>query len=200
VLAGAKVKVCTSRLDSACTHPANESNIAITNDTGDALFDVTGTATGFSGFLLVELDGYLPGYYFFNPPVRADTPVIAVQLASPAAANLISDLVSGHDKTLQPDRGLVLLNAFDCTGKAAAGVTYVTEAADAATIPYYVVGSTPVRTATSTDAIGFGGFINMPATYFPLTGRIEATGQEITKISMFAVAGAISYSHIVHDG
>jgi hypothetical protein len=195
----ATVKTCT-KVDPTCGAPLNAATIPITDANGDAEVEVTATTTGFSGFLLVEQPAFMPGLYFFNPPVREEsqTPV-TVQLASVALATGLTGLLAPGAKP-EPDRGIVLLNAFDCTGKAAAGVTFTTDAMDDVTIPYYVVGGAPVRTAKATDTAGFGGFINMPATFFDLTGRVAASGAEITTISLFVRPGTVTYSRIVHDG
>lgn len=180
------------KLDVNCDQP--QSDPVVSDSNGVLTFDVTSV---FNGYVSLTRSDILPGLYFFNPQVDRDRDIPAVSLVTPAQATGLTAVFGGQQ---QPDRGLILLTAYDCSGTAATGVSFSSGNGDTSTVLFYVVGSLPNAKVTSTDTTGFGGFTNMPPGAVAVTGTLAATGEEIGTISLLSKAGAITYSRIVPPG
>jgi hypothetical protein len=159
---GETVKAC-DKLDYTCANPIQ----SMTADS-DGLVTLTVPA-GLSGF-----DGYLdvsggkvagngatlfPAIWYPVPFVVADGWRGRTQLPS---TDEVALLTAATGTTADPTRAQVAMNAVDCNFGPAAGVSFIADSADQATVAYYLVGGVPVITATKTDQSGIGAFLNLP--------------------------------------
>ena len=191
-VANAQVKLCR-KIDVECAMPVST---AVSDATGAVTFSVDMTA--FSGYVLIESDGYVPTLYFFNPPIDRDLTIAPVSMASPLAnMGLLFQL--GHQQA--PGHGNVVISSEDCTGAPAAGVSYATPSGDGMTAPFYTVAGLPTPTATTTDAMGgYGGLVNVPVGPATVTATLVNPQTDLGTISMLVRDGAITYSRIVPLG
>jgi hypothetical protein len=190
-LSGVTGRLC-NKLDLNCDQP--QSDPVVSDDDGVLTFDVTST---FNGYVSLSRSDILPGLYFFNPQVDRDRDTSSVALVTPAQASGLTAVFGGQQ---QPDRGLILLTTFDCSGTAATGVSFSSENGDPSTVLFYIVGGLPNAKETATDATGYGGFTNMPPGTVVVRGTLAATGEEVGTISLLSKAGAITYSRIMPPG
>jgi hypothetical protein len=192
-LQGVTAKLCR-KLDVQCTDPQGPS--VVSDAAGVVAFDVSAAFTGYVS--LSEGTTIMPGLYFFNPAVTADTDVAAVQLASPSIA---AALTAGVGSKQRPENGLMLLSAVNCSGGEAAGVSFETATGgDAgASVSFYSVGGLPNSKVTATDSSGYGGVVNVTPGTVVVTGRL-ADGRALGTISLVVNAGAITYSRMVPLG
>lgn len=190
-LSGVSGRLC-NKLDLNCDQPQSEP--AVSDDDGVLTFDVTNT---FNGYVSLSRSDILPGLYFFNPQVDRDRDIPSAPLVTPAQASGLTAVFGGQQ---QPDLGLILLTTYDCSGRAATGVSFASENGDTSTVLFYIVGGLPNAKETATDGTGYGGFTNMPPGTVVVRGTLAATGSEIGTISLLSKAGAITYSRIVPPG
>jgi hypothetical protein len=187
-LSGVKADVCT-KVDVSCSTPRFST---ASDDAGVVTLEI---AAAFSGFVSFELtDALTPTLYFFNPPVDHDQEIPALSLSSPLARGaLLSQLGASVD------RGDILLSAFDCTGVAAADVTFALTPANAEAVPYYLVNGLPNTSAAATDSTGYGGFANLTAGTWTITGHVADAGT-LPPLSLVVRGGSISWSRLTPPG
>ena len=195
-LAGVEARLCR-KLDVNCDNPLSDP--VVSGDDGVVGFDVwvEDPELGFMGYVLLTRDDVMPGLYFFNPPIDRSVEVPAVQLAKQAVASV---LVQQVGLPYEPERGLILLSAFDCEGEPTAGVMLQMDEAHQGAAPFYSVNGLPASTATATDSSGYGGVINAPAGTIALTGRLEDGERVVGKVSLLVKPGSITYSRMVPNG
>ena len=175
----------------------------------ECLEPVTTTAADELGTVVMQieagLDGYVqltgakvaPSLYFLTPPKSGDVNLASVPLASPLAALGIVGTAGGGDATWLKDRGIALLNAFDCNGVAAADISFsIGGAPDPATFIFYLVNALPTTTITATDATGYGGLVNVPEGVTTVSALLQPSGRKVSKISFLVRAGYVSYSSV----
>lgn len=172
--------------DDACATPLAS---ATTNDAGVATLVLPPGAATFDGY--IEVIGYeMPtNLIFFDGRAASDTGFYDLEITTRAALAISQQLAGA---TLDPQRGLVRIEAHDCAGAAAPGVALAVSTADRATTFAYSTGdgtgySPDGKTTDSTGvAVAFGvkdgGF-----------GVHEAVGQRgVGGALAFARAGAVS--------
>ena len=96
-----------------------------------------------------------------------------------------------------PDRGDLIVRAYDCLGQTAEGVVFSSLEGDDSTVPFYMIKGIPSTKQSQTDDSGRGGLLNLPPGSVTLTGRVAATGQEVGTLSVFARAGELTYTALV---
>jgi hypothetical protein len=187
-IGGVKADVCT-KVDVSCSTP----RFSTTSDSAGLV--TLEIAAAFSGFVSFQLtDALTPTLYFFNPPVDHDQEIPALSLSSPLARGA---LLSQLGATV--DRGDILLTAYDCTGAAAADVTFALAPDNAEAVPYYLLDGLPNATATGTDSTGYGGFVNLTAGTWSITGHVADAGT-LPPLSLIVRGGSVSWSRLTPPG
>lgn len=186
-VANAQIKLCR-KIDVDCAAPVVT---AVSDGNGAAMFSTD--MVDFTGYLAVQASGIVPTLYFFNPPIDRDQ-TVSVTMASPLA---YGGLLQKLGRQPIPGHGSVVMNAADCTGAPAAGVTYATANGDGNTFPFYTVGGLPTVSAPATDAAGYGGLINVPAGAATVATSLASPRTDLGTISLLVQDGAITYSRVV---
>ena len=137
---GAQVKLCR-KLDVDCASPIAT---GVSDNGGTVNFSVD--MKGFTGYVHVQSDGFVPSLFFFNPPIDRDT-TTPVSLASTLENQ---GLLFTLGRQPSPGHGNIVISSRDCTGVPAAGVSYSSPNADAMTSTFYTVADLPTGAATAT--------------------------------------------------
>lgn len=151
--------------DVSCMNPVDR----FEDQKGDGLVELT-LPRGFSGFFEVHSDALLALSYLTKPLTR-DTRDRDLQVS----AQTTVDLLAKVDKTVfEPDKGIALVEAFDCTGKPAGGVHF--EESKGTSKPFYIIDNTPNSDATVSvydeiHDVADGGFINVETGFVKFTAR-----------------------------
>jgi hypothetical protein len=193
---GVQVRLCR-RADEDCAAPVV--NTVTTDEKGDARFEMTldDPDQGFSGYALFTGPDIMPGLYFFNPPLTGSSEVPPIQLLR---ASLIGPLTQQIGSSIDFERGIVLVGAFDCEGEPAAGVSLATDDPSVHHELFYSVDGLPQSTAMATDTSGYAGLINVPPGKLAITGRLEPSRRVLGTINLIVRRGSITYSRMVPLG
>src|SRR6187431_630156 len=177
------------KLDLICENPV-DMTFADTN--GGVTMQIE---AGFDGYVQLTGAKIAPSLYFLNPPSSGDLNLPTVPLASPlVAAGLV---LQAGGTTWNKERGIVLLNAFDCAGKPAANITYsIAGAPDPSTFIFYMVDAYPTTDVTVTDDTGYGGLVNVPVGVSTVSALLEPGGRKVSQLSVLVGAGYVSYSSV----
>jgi len=180
------------KLDVDCENPVGA--MATSDETGLITMQVE---KGFDGFVQLKSPKIAPSMYFLTPPASGDLELPMVPLASPLAAGSIV-LQAGGNTWAKDTSGIVLLTAFDCTGKAAGGINFsIGGAPDPKTFIFYLVDSLPTTNVSLTDDTGYGGLVNVPEGVTTVSALLGGpSGHKISKISILVRAGYVSYSSV----
>ncbi|NUP05511.1 MAG: hypothetical protein HOW73_05575 [Polyangiaceae bacterium] len=116
---------------------------------------------GFDGFIRITHSDLMPSRVYVGRPILEQPKYNVVRLLRPAEFDLLTSLA---DVTVDPERGTAILVALDCSGDRASGVRFECPSADTESQEFYLINDSPVSPpdVTSTDADGFGGFVNLP--------------------------------------
>ena len=190
-LPGVVAQLCR-KLDVNCDKPVGSSV------TADAMGNVhMSIEAGFDGYVQLTDPKIAPALYFLTAPASGDLDLPIVPLASPFAATGIVLSSSAGTTSWLSDRGLVLLNAFDCQGATAANISFsVGGTHDPSSFIFYLVGTLPSANATATDSTGYGGLVNVPVGVSTITATLAPSGVQVSKLSVLVRAGYISYSKV----
>jgi len=133
-------------------------------------------------------------------------PLLDTNCSAPVASGLVPDVmgrvsfvvesnnlaaVAGF--AIDPQRGHAFLQTLDCNGDRAAGVSVSIDVADASTAGFFRVDMLPDPNATSSDADGSGGFINVLAGFATLEGTLEDSDERIGVSRIVVRTGTIAY-------
>lgn len=184
---GVTAQVCL-KLDVGCSQPI------LRNVIGDQDGNVTVPLDpGFDGYVELATKDTMPGLYFFYPPINGDRDVPLVPLFPPVE---LSKLAALNAKSVMPDRGHLIVGAYDCLHGPAEGVTLTTPDGDAITSTFYVLQKIPTATATATDSSGRGGFINLRAGQVAVMGELP-DGRRVGSANVFVRPGSVTYTSLV---
>jgi hypothetical protein len=176
------------KLDPSCADPVDSDLRSDQDGTIVAAVDA-----GFDGYIEVAAADYMTGLYFFYPPVQDARRLTVLPLLRPA---VLAQLASVSGQKVVPERGHVLLAAYDCQGQTAAGVRLSIDGGDDQTSGFYVVRKLPSTVATGTDGSGQGGFINLPPGTVNVSGELSAD-RPIAYLSVFVRPGQITFTSLV---
>ena len=190
-LAGVHARLCR-RIDVTCAAPLGAD--LVTDASGQVTFSVPG---GFDGYVAFDGPDIIHGLFFFNPPVATDLPQAMISIGS---TEVIALLALQAGAVQEPDRGVVLLGARDCTGAPAAGVTFMVSGSDPQAVPFYSEQGLPSGTAQQTDVAGYGGLLNAAAGSVTFTASDVETGRRLGSVTLLAQENAITYGSISPDG
>ncbi len=188
-LSGVVARLCR-KLDVTCQSPIGSK--VLSDDTGGVAMPIE---AAFDGYVQLMDSKIAPALYFLTAPASGDLDLPTVPLASPSVAALIVQQAGGT--TWLDERGIVLLNAFDCLGQPADNISYsIGGTPDSATFIFYLVNGLPTTDATVTDSTGYGGLVNMPVGVSTIAATIAPSGRKVSNISILVRAGYISYSSV----
>ena len=195
-MAQVEARLCR-RTDVNCSEP--QSPVVLSDERGLVRFDVENEdpVQGFTGYARLTRNDLMPALYFFNPPIEGSTEMLPVQLLRLSVVGALTQQVG---VSLNFERGVVLLSAFDCRNEPAAGVTVTTDDPSNVSELFYSVGGLPQATATSTDDSGYAGLINVPPGKLSITGRLMPTRRVLGTINLLVGPGSITYSRMVPLG
>jgi hypothetical protein len=194
------VRLC-AQTDALCNNPRNTLE---GNGTADAGPDggtgfvnpkVDGTVTakveyGFEGFFELKSADYLPTYRYTSPPLRASASFEQLVLRL-SEVNFLSDTALGKPNSFDSvGHGVVFTFARDCNNQPLAGVSFTTTAQDPLLTLAYIINTTPSIVDKQTDALGRGGYLNVPPGLHTFTSEFAATKQRIGSARVLVRAGA----------
>lgn len=155
----ALVRVCPAG-DANCTTP---SAMGTTDATGMVTLNVPVVASGISGYLEISEPNYMTTLSFLGHTDKLSywaNGIIAPYIVSKA---VFAQLIGAVGVTASPTRGHLGFLTEDCGGILSSGISVATSNADAQSIKAYSVAGVPSKTATQTDASGFGFIANVPS-------------------------------------
>ena len=195
---GLKALACEVN-DVSCANP-----VASFEDTGNTGVIKLDLPYEFNGFLEVtsEIPGpdmppdMLPALWYFTRPLTE--PRVAKHLAAVAPATLeLLAAIAGH--AVMANRGLVILEAFDCSRTSVGGIHF--EESKQAAIPFYIIDELPSIESTVTvrdekNDIAAGGFLNATPGFTVFTARIGLTGPALGEFNGHVRASTVTYLDI----
>jgi len=187
-LPGVQGQLCAKR-DVDCKDPLRQG----TADTNGTL--VLAVDAGFDGYVQLTDSHIAPALYFLTPPASGDLDLPTVPLATPLVASGIAQSSGGT--AWNQERGIVLLNAFDCQGAPAVGVSFsLGGVPDPSAFNFYLVDGLPTNKSTVTDYTGYGGLVNVAAGATTIAATLQPSNRKVGNISILIRAGYISYSNV----
>jgi hypothetical protein len=171
-------RVCQAA-DLACATPLGE----FRGITAESLLAVQ-VPVAFAGFLEVQVDGHVPTLFQMRVPVLRDT--VDTQPLQPIPTAGVAQLSGLLNIEAVPELGLVSVAAIDCRGQRAPGAAFNNNLGGRG---FYFADGVPSLTASSTDILGLGGFINMPIRLVEITAEVEADGRLIGTRNVLPRAG-----------
>jgi hypothetical protein len=188
----ATIDVC-AKLDTTCSMmDPNYPKGLMPDANGSVTFSVI---QGFDGFVRITAANYIDSRVFVGRPVVTPPAVKSVRLIQPLEYAAIAGTAM-----LTPDmtRGTAILYAVDCSGDAAAGVSFAVPTADSMSALFYLINQFPTLppTATATDVDGFGGVFDLPTGSSVATSTRASDKTLIGQSSFDVLANTISYVQI----
>jgi hypothetical protein len=148
---------------------------------------------GFDGFLRLQSDETLTAMYFVTRPLTNATHLKTFEVVAPTT---LATLAAMTGYTADEQKGLVILEAFDCAGNAAGGIHFEESKQDG--VPFFIVDSLPnvdsklsVRDDIQDSAIG--GFLNASAGFTIFSARIGASGPLLGRFNANVRANTVTY-------
>lgn len=180
------VKACNTN-DVACASPV--ASFEDKDGSGTIELDLP---SGFLGFFEVKSDA-LPTLLYLTKPIVRDTTDRELQVSS---ANTVMLLSNTDGTMLDPERGLVLVEAFDCSGTPAGGVHFTESKGDSH--PFFIVNRIPssdVQTSVydADNDIAAGGFINVQPGFVTFSARYGVDGPQLGEFNASVRAGTITF-------
>ena len=181
-ISGVRIDLCR-KVDVSCAEPVSSE-----------LTDASGSVTlmveaAFSGYAWLQADGFVPTLYFFNPPIDRDQEIPPLSLSTVASRGALLGQL-GADVA----RGDILVTAQDCQGKPAAGVSFSVTPADPEAIAYYLVNGLPTSGVATTDATGYGGFMNLSTNATTVTATLGNSKTVIGTLGLVVRGGSATWS------
>jgi hypothetical protein len=188
-MVGVTGRLCR-KLDVTCDEPVG--NDLAGDQNGNLIASVD---AAFDGYVEIRARHRMPGLYFFHPPVDTDRDAF-VPLLSPEALARFAQL---EGKPLSPDRGHVMLAAFDCRSRPAAGLRlFALDGGDGETTPFYMGEKFPEMPAMVTDRSGRGGLLNLRPGVVTVAADLAAPDdRRVGAASVLVRSGVITYTSLV---
>lgn len=184
--AGLTGRACNAT-DVPCARPVVE---GVTPD-AEGYLVFAGLPHAWRGYLQLTAPGYVDSLVFTNRPYTGDEMPEGTTLLTEASLRSISE---GGNETLDETKGIVLVAIYDCEGNAAPGVRLVQLDATSEERPFYFEGTLPDRdrdtTTISTQLTGsmaplaVAGYSHVDEGYVTMIGVLEATGDEIARVTV----------------
>lgn len=157
--------------------------------TGQVRFELP---SGFLGFIEVESDA-MPALSYSSKPIRTDSIGRVLQVSAPSTVELLATI---DGTTVEPDKGIALIEAFDCSGTPAGGVHF--EESRGTAHPFYIVNHTPNSDITTSvydpeNNVADGGFLNLDPGFITFTARLGEDGPVLGEFNARVRAGAFTF-------
>lgn len=149
---------------------------------------------GFMGTIEIDGDEMLTALYTFTRPLLKDTVAKDLLVVSPGALLALSG-AAGFD--IEDGRGLVILEAFDCSGVGAGGIHFSEDMQSA--VAFYIVNELPNVKVTATvrdedNDIAIGGFFNAKPGFTTFSAQLEdAEGPVVSQFNAEVRADSVTY-------
>lgn len=137
---------------------------------------------------------FAPAMLFFNPPITADVAVPLPLQMFPSSG--LPAVLAAAGLQVDPTAGNLFLQAFDCDGRPAAGVTYDVPQYNDTVSPLYVSNGLVSSSVGRTDATGIGGFVRVPPGFVSVIGH-NSDSVAIGEIGVQAAPSTLTYSAII---
>lgn len=162
-------------------------------NTGDVVFDLP---YGFMGYLDVRSPAALPSLWYFTKPLVTPTDAKVLKAVAPATVMLLAGITALE---VDASKGLVILEAFDCTRNAAGGIHF--EESKRAAIPFFIIDGVPNTESTVTirnelDNQAAGGFLNATPGFTLFSARIGLDGPVLGTFNANVRANTVTYLDI----
>jgi hypothetical protein len=140
------------------------------------------------------LEVYAPSMLFFNPPIAADVMApIPLQLFPTSG---LPAVIGAAGIRVDPAGGNLFIQALDCDGKPAAGVSYQISQYGGQVSSLYLNNGIVSKSVTQTDASGVGGYVGIPPGFISVTGY-NSNAVPIGEIGVQTAASVLTYSALL---
>jgi hypothetical protein len=133
---------------------------------------------------------FAPAMLFFNPPILRDVERPLPLQMFPSSG--LPAVIAAAGIQIDPAGGSLFLQALDCDGAPASGVSFEVAQHRDVVQPLYVDNGVVSSTATHTDATGVGGFVGVPPGFATVIAY-NSDGVEIGQIGLQAAASILTY-------
>jgi hypothetical protein len=140
---------------------------------------------------------YAPSMLFFNPPVRDDMPSALPLQMFPISG--LPTVLAAAGVQIDATAGNLFIQALDCDGRPAAGVTYQIQQYADRVSALYVDDGIVSSVATQTDTSGVGGFVRVPPGFVSVVGY-TAGGVAIGSVGVQSMPSALTYTTLTPTG
>ncbi len=137
---------------------------------------------------------YAPAMLFFNPPIVADVDTPLPLQLFPTSG--LPAVIGAAGIQVDPMAGNLFIQALDCDGKPASGVTYQMAQYEDQVSPLYVDNGIVSESVTHTDSTGVGGFVRVPPGFVSVTGY-NSDSAAIGEIGVQAAPSVLTYSALL---
>jgi hypothetical protein len=137
---------------------------------------------------------YAPAMLFFNPPIVADSDTPLPLQLFPTSG--LPAVIGAAGIQVNPAGGNLFIQALDCDGKPAAGVTYQLAQNGNQVSPLYIENGIVSVAVTHTDASGVGGFVGVSPGFVSVTGY-NSDGVAIGQIGVQAAPSVLTYTALL---
>jgi hypothetical protein len=179
--------------DATCEHPV--ATFKDTKGDGNIQLDLP---YGFAGFLEYRSDDVLTALWYLSKPLIRSTVSKDLLLVAPSTLSILAGIALGSNTVVDSTKGLVILEAFDCTGTATGGIHF--ETSKPGSTPFFIVNGLP---STDTDVSVFdvmdgasGGFLNVDPGFTIFSARIGVDGPVLGQYNTSVRANAVTYLDI----
>jgi len=177
--------------DVSCTKPWGP----VTDRAGDGVLEFQ-LPRGFLGFVEVRSSDALTTLSYVTKPLLMDTVDRDLQLSSRETVSALSMFNNqGYDDT----KGVVILEAFDCTGTPAGGVHFTESKGEGS--PFYIVNNVPnsdVKQSVVDPATGAAaaGFLNEPPGFITFSARWGVDGPVLGEFNALVRANSMTFVYM----
>lgn len=170
-----KVEACGSKTDRTCSTKLAETTMPAD---GNAKIEIPITGgKGFNGYLRVTGAGFVPYLWYFSRPVTESRAFPLQVLRVEALEDPKAGLLSIFKLTPDDNRGHLAVQVTDCQDVPAPKVDIQVSGVDAQSKKFYFSDGVPTDTVERTDALGLGGYWNVPTGTVTVNGVPDALGK-----------------------
>jgi hypothetical protein len=137
---------------------------------------------------------YASSMLFFNPPILNDVETPLSLQMFPVSG--LPSVLAAAGLEIDPKGGNLLIQALDCDGHAAAGVTFGIAQFEDQVHPLYVENGIVSSIAGGTDSAGLGGFVGVPPGFVSVVGH-NAQGAVIGAVGVQSAPSVLTYTTLV---
>jgi hypothetical protein len=187
-LGGMNWQLCAG-YDPSCSTPLSSGTTANNGVFSAAAPVISGS---FDGYLSLDDPSatYLPSLTHADPGITDDSTTLVTYMIQQSTASQFA-LLLGMSQ-LDPTRGMALVVAYDCAGRASPGVTFSLSTSDPAAKVYYFKSKLPSTVTKETDATGLAVVVNAPVGPLTIAMVPKATGATAGSVSTVIRAQTLS--------